>query len=71
MIVGEPGRETPMLGSPIYPLVANPTWTIPKSIQNGEMADVGPSDLKAHKMVKRGGWIVQQPGPTMRWGLSI
>lgn len=69
VIVGEPGRETPMLGSPIYRLVANPTWTIPKSIQNGEMANVGSSYLRAHNMVMRDGWIVQQPGPDNALGL--
>jgi len=69
VIVGEPGRETPMLGSPIYRLVANPTWTIPKSIQNGEMANVGADYLQAHNMVMRGGWIVQQPGPDNALGL--
>ena len=69
VIVGEPGRETPMLASPIYRLVANPTWTIPKSIQNGEMAGVGASYLKAHNMVRRGGWIVQKSGPGNALGL--
>ena len=69
VIVGEPGRETPMLGSPIYRLVANPTWTIPKSIQNGEMAGVDPAYLKAHNMVMRDGWIVQNSGPSNALGL--
>ncbi|MCU6452973.1 L,D-transpeptidase family protein [Sphingomonas sp. A2-49] len=69
VIVGEPGRETPMLGSPIYRLVANPTWTIPKSIQNTEMANVGRAYLRAHNMVRRGGWIVQRPGPNNALGL--
>ncbi|KAK0358065.1 hypothetical protein LTR94_036872, partial [Friedmanniomyces endolithicus] len=27
VVVGEPDTETPQLGSPIYRLVANPTWT--------------------------------------------
>lgn len=69
VVVGEPGRETPALASPIYRLVANPTWTIPKSIQNGEMANVGSSYLQAHNMVMRDGWIVQQPGPDNALGL--
>lgn len=69
VIVGEPGRETPALASPIYRLVANPTWTVPKSIQNGEMANVGEDYLQAHDMVLRDGWIVQQPGPSNALGM--
>ncbi len=69
VIVGEPGRETPALSSPIYRLVANPTWTVPKSIQNGEMANVGETYLAEHNMVVRDGWIVQQPGPSNALGL--
>lgn len=63
VIVGKSGRETPALQSPIYRLVANPTWTVPKSIQNGELAHVGSRYLRLHDMVIRNGWIVQQPGP--------
>ena len=69
VVVGEPGHETPALASPIFRLVANPTWTVPKSIQNGEMANVGPDYLQAHNMVLRDGWIVQQPGPDNALGL--
>ena len=67
-IVGKPGKETPLLAAPIYRLVANPTWTVPKSIQNTELAHVGGSYLRAHNMVMRGGWIVQQPGPNNSLG---
>ncbi|MES3151110.1 L,D-transpeptidase family protein [Sphingomonas faeni] len=69
VVVGEPGHETPALGSPIFRLVANPTWTVPKSIQNGEMANVDDAYLQAHNMVLRDGWIVQQPGPDNALGL--
>ena len=69
VIVGQAGQETPMLGSPIFRLVANPDWTVPKSIQNGEMAKLGASYLQAHNMVMRDGWIVQQPGPENALGL--
>ena len=67
VVVGEPDRPTPMLGSPIYRLVANPTWTIPKSIQ-AKMNTSG-SYLRAHNMVWRGGYIVQRPGPKNALGL--
>ncbi|MEA1084417.1 L,D-transpeptidase family protein [Sphingomonas sp. CD22] len=69
VVVGEPGHETPALASPIFRLVANPTWTVPKSIQNGEMANVGSDYLQAHNMILRDGWIVQQPGPDNALGL--
>ncbi|MEG8024737.1 L,D-transpeptidase family protein [Sphingomonas aurantiaca] len=69
VVVGEPGHETPALASPIFRLVANPTWTVPKSIQNGEMANVDDAYLQAHNMVLRDGWIVQQLGPDNALGL--
>ena len=69
VIVGKPGTETPALMSPIYRLVANPTWTVPKSIQNGELANVSEGYLRAHNMRMTGGWIVQQPGPDNALGL--
>lgn len=63
VVVGQPGNETPPLGSPIYRLVANPTWTVPKSIEEEEIAPKGPGYLRRNNMVRRDGWIVQQPGP--------
>jgi murein L,D-transpeptidase YcbB/YkuD len=69
VIVGRPDKETPLLGAPIFRLVANPTWTIPKSIQHGEMAGVGRGYLRRHDMVRRNGWIVQKSGPSNALGL--
>lgn len=69
VIVGKPGNETPPLLAPIYRLVANPTWTVPKSIQHGDLAGVSSEYLKRHNMVMRGGWIVQQPGPANALGM--
>lgn len=69
VIVGRPGKETPLLGAPIFRLVANPTWTIPKSIQHGEMAGVSRGYLRRHNMVRRNGWIVQRSGPSNALGL--
>jgi murein L,D-transpeptidase YcbB/YkuD len=69
VIVGKPGKETPLLLAPIYRLVANPTWTVPKSIERTELANVGPSYLAEHNMVRRNGYIVQQPGPHNALGL--
>ncbi|MBT0670518.1 L,D-transpeptidase family protein [Novosphingobium profundi] len=69
VVVGEPGRETPQLGSPIFRLVANPTWTVPRSIQEKEFAGKGSGYLQAHNMAWKDGWIVQQSGPKNSLGL--
>ncbi|MCW2387292.1 murein L,D-transpeptidase YcbB/YkuD [Sphingobium sp. B11D3B] len=69
VIVGEPDRETPMLGSPIYRLVANPTWTVPRSIEEKELAGKGADYLRRNNMARKDGWIVQQPGPKNSLGL--
>nr|WP_307000927.1 L,D-transpeptidase family protein [Sphingomonas sp. SORGH_AS_0879] len=69
VVVGEPDTETPQLSSPIFRLVANPTWTVPRSIQEKEIAKKGAGYLKANNMVWKDGWIVQQPGPKNSLGL--
>ena len=68
-IVGRPESETPQLLSPMFRLVANPTWTVPRSIQNGQLAGKGAAYMKAHKMTLRDGWIVQESGPDNSLGL--
>lgn len=69
VVVGEPDKETPQLGSPIFRLVANPTWTVPRSVQNKEIAGKGAGYLKANNMMWKDGWIVQQSGPKNSLGL--
>ncbi|MFC0202958.1 L,D-transpeptidase family protein [Novosphingobium soli] len=69
VVVGEPENETPQLGSPIYRLVANPTWTVPRSIQSKEIAGKGSAYLQRNNMAWKDGWIVQQPGPKNSLGL--
>lgn len=69
VVVGEPDTATPQLGSPIFRLVANPTWTVPRSIEKKEIAGKGAGYLKSHNMVWKDGWIVQQPGPQNSLGL--
>ncbi len=69
VVVGQPGWETPQLGSPIYRLVANPTWTVPKSIEEEEIQRRGPGYLRRNNMVRRDGWIVQLPGPENALGV--
>ena len=69
VVVGKPDADTPQLGSPIFRLVANPTWTVPRSIQEKEIAKKGAGYLNANNMVWKDGWIVQQPGPKNSLGL--
>ena len=63
VVVGQPDWETPQLGSPIFQLVANPSWNVPKSIEEDEIAPKGAAYLYANNMIRRDGRIVQLPGP--------
>jgi murein L,D-transpeptidase YcbB/YkuD len=63
VVVGEPGWETPQLGSPMFRLVANPNWTVPESIEKDELAKLSPAQLQRKNMARENGRIVQQPGP--------
>lgn len=63
VVTGQPGNETPELASPIFQLVAHPTWTVPASIEEEEIAPKGESYLRQHNMVRREGRIVQLSGP--------
>jgi L,D-transpeptidase YcbB len=63
VVVGQPDWETPQLSSPIFQLVANPTWTVPESIEKDELADKGAAYFRANNMVRKNGRIVQEPGP--------
>jgi L,D-transpeptidase YcbB len=69
VVVGKPDLPTPQLGSSIFRLVANPTWTVPRSIQEKEIAPKGPGYLAANNMSWRDGWIVQGSGPKNSLGL--
>lgn len=69
VVVGQPGHETPELGSPLYRLVANPTWTVPRSIQTAEIAPRGAGYMRRNHMSWQDGWIVQASGPTNSLGL--
>src|SRR3546814_2365518 len=69
VIVGQPGWETPQLGSPLVRLVANPNWTVPKSIAEEEIIPKGAGYMRANNMVWKDGWIVQRPGPESALGV--
>ncbi|MDB5670157.1 MAG: murein L,D-transpeptidase [Alphaproteobacteria bacterium] len=68
VVVGQPGWETPELGSPITRLVANPDWTVPESIEQKELRPKGAAYLKAQHIVEKNGRLVQEPGPTNSLG---
>ena len=63
VIVGQPGKETPPLRAPLYRLVANPTWTVPKSIS------VSTAAIRAKNMHRENGYLVQPSGPNNALGL--
>jgi L,D-transpeptidase YcbB len=69
VIVGKPGNETPQISTSMYRLVANPTWTVPKSIQRGEMTGKSAAYFRRNNMRWRNGWIVQGSGPRNSLGL--
>lgn len=69
VVVGDPQTPTPQLGSPLENLVANPTWTVPPSIQRKEMADKDQAYFSRNHMVWKNGRIVQESGPENSLGL--
>jgi L,D-transpeptidase YcbB len=68
VVVGEPGKETPQLGAPIFQLVANPTWTVPHSIDE-EMAGKSGAWLAANGFARKDGQWVQASGPKNSLGI--
>lgn len=68
VIDGEPGKETPQLGAPIFQLVANPTWTVPHSIDD-EMAGKSSAWLASNNFTQKDGQWVQASGPKNSLGI--
>ena len=69
VIVGEGDKPTPQLQAPIYRLVANPTWTVPKGIGENELAKKSPQWLADNNFAMKDGLYVQQSGPKNSLGL--
>lgn len=68
VVNGEPGKETPQLQAPMFQLVANPTWTVPHSIDD-EMAAKSQSWLAANGFTQKNGQWVQASGPKNSLGI--
>lgn len=64
VVVGSAGeRATPSLATPMFQLIANPTWTVPRSI--GTSA----AYLARHNFIVRGERRIQPSGPSNALGL--
>lgn len=63
VVVGQPDWETPQLGSPMFQLVAHPTWTVPDSIEKDELAGKSAAYFASQNIVRKNGKLVQMPGP--------
>jgi murein L,D-transpeptidase YcbB/YkuD len=69
VVAGEGDKPTPQLQSPLYRLVAKPTWTVPKGIGEKELAKKSQAWLSDNKFVMKDGQYVQQSGPKNSLGL--
>jgi murein L,D-transpeptidase YcbB/YkuD len=68
VVAGEPGKETPQIQAPMFQLVANPTWTVPHSIDE-EMAAKSGSWLASNGFSRKDGQWVQDSGPKNSLGI--
>ena len=69
VVVGQPGWETPELGSPLRNLVANPPWRVPESIAEAEILPKSAGYMRENNMRFENGRIVQAAGPESALGL--
>ncbi|MGE0666936.1 MAG: L,D-transpeptidase family protein [Sphingomonadales bacterium] len=68
VVTGRPRTATPQMEAPLYRLVANPLWTLPRSIQ-GEVTAKGEDYMANNGFYWRGGRLVQRSGPGNSLGL--
>jgi murein L,D-transpeptidase YcbB/YkuD len=69
VVVGEPGWETPQLGTSMFQLVAKPMWRVPDSIFEDELSKKSGAYLAANGFEYRDGRLVQRSGPQNALGL--
>ncbi len=68
VVSGKPRTATPQLEAPLYRLVSNPLWTLPRSIQ-GEVTAKGDEYIANNGFYWRNGRLVQRSGPGNSLGL--
>ena len=69
VVAGERDKPTPQLQSPLYRLVAKPTWTVPKGIGEKEVGTKSEAWRSENKFVMKDGLWVQQSGPKNSLGM--
>ena len=69
VVAGEADKPTPQLQSPLYRLVAKPTWTVPKGIGEKEVATKTQAWISDNKFIMKDGLYVQQSGPKNSLGM--
>ena len=69
VVAGEPDKQTPQIQAPMVSLVAYPTWTVPKSIAEKEIASKGSGWLAANNFTMKDGMYVQASGPKNSLGI--
>lgn len=69
VVNGQPGWETPQIGSPLRRLVANPPWRVPSKIAEKEILPKGAGYMERMNMHFENGRIVQAAGPESALGL--
>ena len=69
VVDGEPDKQTPQLQALMINLVAYPTWTVPKSIADKEIASKGQAWLAANNFSVKNGQYVQASGPKNSLGI--
>ena len=69
VVAGEPDKQTPQLQASMVNLVAYPTWTVPKSIAEKELASKGQAWLSANNFTIKDGQYVQGSGPKNSLGI--
>ena len=68
VVVGQPGKKTPMLISAVRSIIVNPPWNVPKSIARSELVPKGQGYLRANGFTwvsdgAGGSRLQQRPGP--------
>lgn len=69
VINGEGDKPTPQLQAPIFQLVANPTWNVPKGIGEKELSTKSQAWLAENRFVFKDDKWVQESGPKNSLGL--